>query len=70
MAGFVSDLLPTPQSNFGIWVQICGSGKLVRLDLGEEEKPPQQPIHNKVCHAVCCQNEDELEPSDSDDELV
>ena len=61
IAGYASDLFATPNSDTGIWVEICGSGKFIRIDMGDDENPPSQPIHNKVCHAVCCQNEDDIE---------
>lgn len=66
MAGYASDVFPSQTIDNGIWVEICGSSKLIHLDLGDDEKPPLQPIHSKVCHAVCCQNEDDLD-NDSQD---
>lgn len=70
ISGYASDLLAAPNSDTGIWVEICGSGKLIRLDLGDEEKPPLQPFHSKACHAICCQNEEEADDKNENNDIV
>lgn len=52
-----ASLMPS-NTDTALWTQLC-SGRMIRLDLGENDIPPQQPTHNKACHAVCCQKEGE-----------
>lgn len=62
-----SALVALHKQDSGIWVELCASGRLVKLDIGGRDDEPPIPTHKtQACHAVCCQEDYDIE--DSDDE--
>jgi len=65
---FAAPLLPmstiTQTVDGQLVVKTC-TGRIISLDLGSDQTPDQTPPpHFKICHAVCCEREDdEDEPS-------